>query len=380
MKSLAVLGSTGSIGVQALDIAKAHNINIRALTANTNIKLLAQQAREFQPACVAIADESLYANLKQSLADTNIKVTSGKTAIAELAGENDADIVLNAIVGIAGLEPTLAALSAKKQLALANKESLVAGGTLVMQEAKKANITVIPVDSEHSAIFQCLQGNKRSQLSKIILTCSGGPFFGYNSKQLKDVTESQVLAHPNWDMGGKITVDSATLMNKGLELIEAMWLFDLSVSEIDIVIHRQSIIHSLVEYNDYSVIGQLGMPDMRIPIQYAITYPDRFPCPTKRLSLTDIGALTFNKPDYDSFPCLSAAIKAAEFGGAMPCMVSGANEQAVELFLSGKLKFHQIGELVSQAVCELKNQTINSISDVLYADNLAREYILGKLG
>ena len=279
------------------------------------------------------------------------------------------------VVGMVGLLPTLTAMEAGKNVALANKETLVAGGKIVTELAKKKGVTIYPIDSEHSAVFQCLQGNKREQLSKMILTASGGPFFGYTYDQLRNVTKEQALKHPNWDMGNKITIDSATLMNKGLEFIEAKWLFDLRPDQIEIVVHRQSVVHSAVEYNDYSVIAQMGVPDMKIPIQYALLYPDRMECPTGRLSLTDYGKLTFEKPDYDTFKCLSAAIEAIKRGGAYPCLVNSANEEAVRAFLHDEIKFIQIGEIVSSVLDKFEYFDINSYEDVTKADTMAREYV-----
>jgi 1-deoxy-D-xylulose-5-phosphate reductoisomerase len=278
-----------------------------------------------------------------------------------------------------GLLPTLTAIDAGKDIALANKETLVAGGSLVMAAAKKKGVNIYPVDSEHSAIFQCLQGNKRSQLNKIILTASGGPFYGRTYDELKKVTKADALRHPNWSMGNKITIDSATLMNKGLEFIEAKWLFDLEPEQIEIVVHRQSVVHSAVEYKDYSIIAQLGVPDMKIPIQYALLYPDRMECPTKQLSLTDYGTLTFGKPDYKTFRCLSAAIEAINRGGAYPCLVNSANEEAVRSFLADEITFTEIGEIVSSVLDMEYSSEINCYDDVMAADRYAREYVLKRI-
>ena len=376
MKSITILGSTGSIGTQALDVARAHNIRIDAIAANQNVELLERQAREFSPKYVAIFDEGKYKELKNSLADTNIAVVAGMDGVCEIATIDSTDIVLNSVVGMVGLEPTLTAIHAGKDIALANKETLVAGGKIVTNAAKKHGVKILPVDSEHSAIFQCLQGNNKSEVNKLILTASGGPFFGLTKKDLEDVTKEQALKHPNWNMGAKITIDSATLMNKGLELIEAMWLFDMEPENIEIAVHRQSIVHSLVEYVDYSVIAQLGIPDMRIPIQYALTYPNRMPCPTGRLNLFNCGNLTFEKPDYETFICLKAAIKAAKHGGISSCVANSANEQAVELFLNDEITFLKIGELVMGAVEELAGLENNSLDDILTADKIAREYVI----
>ena len=295
--------------------------------------------------------------------------------LCEIATNVECDTLLNSVVGMVGLLPTLKAIEAGREIALANKETLVAGGKLVTESAKKYNVRILPVDSEHSAIFQCLQGNKREQLSRIILTASGGPFFQKSYEELENVTVADALNHPNWSMGNKITIDSATLMNKALEFIEAKWLFDLEPEQIEIVVHRQSVLHSAVEYNDFSVIGQMGVPDMKIPIQYALLYPERMECPVKRLSLTDYGTLTFAKPDYETFKCLTAGINAIKKGGAYPCLVNSANEEAVSLFLNGKIKFLEIGEIVSSVLEKFPYAEINSYDDVVKADKSAREYV-----
>ena len=375
IKTVSILGSTGSIGTQSLEVCEKHDIKVTALAAHSSVDMLEQQARKFRPSKVCIYRDDKYAELKERLADMDIKVLSGMDGLCEIAVMEESDIVLNSVVGMVGLLPTLTAMEAGKNVALANKETLVAGGKLVTELAKKKGVTIYPIDSEHSAVFQCLQGNKREQLSKMILTASGGPFFGYTYDQLKNVTKEQALHHPNWDMGNKITIDSATLMNKGLEFIEAKWLFDLRPDQIEIVVHRQSVVHSAVEYNDYSVIAQMGVPDMKIPIQYALLYPDRMECPTGRLSLTDYGKLTFEKPDYDTFKCLSAAIEAITRGGAYPCLVNSANEEAVRAFLHDEIKFIQIGEIVSSVLDKFEYFGINSYEDVTKADSMAREYV-----
>lgn len=379
MKNITILGSTGSIGTQALEIAKAHSINIQALAANSNVELLEKQAREFNPKVVCIFDENKYTDLKERLSDTSIIVLTGMDGLCEIASMDNIDILLNSVVGMVGLLPTIKALNKKTTLALANKETLVVGGELVTKLARDNNVKVLPVDSEHSAIFQCLQGNKHEQVSKIILTASGGPFFGKTKEELKNVTVKEALNHPNWSMGNKITIDSATLMNKGLEFIEAMWLFDLSPEQIEVVVHRESVIHSAVEYKDFSVIAQMGVPDMKIPIQYALLYPDRLPCPTKRLSLTDYGTLSFKKPDYETFDCLTSCIEAIKLGGTSPAVVNGANEEAVKLFLNGKIGFLDIGELVKKSLYSIKTKEVNTIDDVLEADKIAREFVLGNI-
>lgn len=374
-KTVSVLGSTGSIGTQSLEVCEKHGFRVYGLSANNNTDLLEQQTRKFRPEYVCIYNKEKYTELKQRLSDTGTKVLCGMDGLCEIASLEQNDIVLNSVVGMVGLLPTLTAINAGKNIALANKETLVAGGEIVMSSAKEKGVKIYPVDSEHSAIFQCLQGNKREQLSKIILTASGGPFFRKTYEDLKKVTKADALKHPNWSMGNKITIDSATLMNKGLEFIEAKWLFDLEPEQIEIVVHRQSVVHSAVEYNDYSVIAQLGVPDMKIPIQYALLYPDRFECPTKRLSLTDYGSLTFEKPDYETFRCLSSAIKAIKLGGAYPCLVNSANEEAVKAFLNDEIPFVEIGEIVSSVTEKFAPAQINGYEDVVRADISAREYV-----
>ena len=344
------------------------------------MKLLAEQVRKFRPKYVCIFNEEKYPELKEALADVSVEILCGMEGLCKIAALEENDIVLNSVVGMVGLLPTLTAIKAGKDVALANKETLVAGGTLVTALAEEKGVNIYPVDSEHSAIFQCLQGNKRSQLSRIILTASGGPFFGYSYDQLRNVTKADALKHPNWDMGNKITIDSATLMTKGLEFIEAKWLFDLDPDQIEIVVHRQSVIHSAVEYDDYAVIAQLGVPDMKIPIQYALTYPDRYECPTKRLSLTDYGTLTFAKPDYETFKCLSAAIEGITRGGAYPCLINSANEEAVRAFLHDEIKFIQIGEIVSSVLEKFPQSEITCYEDVMAADKAAREYVRNIIG
>ena len=374
-KTVSILGSTGSIGTQSLEVCEKHGLGVTALAAHSSVKLLAEQTRKFRPEYVGIYNEEKYSELKSELADMNVKIVCGMEGLCEIAALPQTDIVLNSVVGMVGLLPTLTAIDAGKDLALANKETLVAGGELVMSEIAKKGIKLYPVDSEHSAIFQCLQGNKRSQLSKVILTASGGPFFGKTYEELKNVTKEQALHHPNWDMGNKITIDSATLMNKGLEFIEAKWLFDLEPDQIEIVVHRQSVVHSAVEYDDYSVIAQLGVPDMKIPIQYALLYPDRMSCPTGRLSLTDYGRLTFEKPDIETFKCLGAAIEAIKRGGAYPCLVNSANEEAVRAFLNDEIRFIEIGEIVSSVLDRFSASEINCYDDVMKADRAARDYV-----
>lgn len=376
-QKLTILGSTGSIGTQALDVVDMRGYEVVALTADRNYKLLEEQIRKYKPKYAALSNEEAAAMLKTAVADTDTKVLSGKEGVKECAAIGDADTVLNSIVGIAGLAPTVEAISNKRNIALANKETLVAGGKFVMSKAKEKGVSILPVDSEHSAIFQCLQGmNKKDELKSIILTASGGPFFGKTREELESVTVEQALKHPNWEMGAKITVDSASMMNKGLELIEAVWLFDVHPDMIDIVVHRESIIHSLIEYNDNSVIAQLGVPDMRIPIQYALTYPDRFESPVKKLNLWDYQNLTFYKPDYDTFECLNLCKKAITMGGLYPCVANGANEMANELFRKGKIGFLDIAQKVSLAMEKCTAKDDYTLSDVFEYDNFARECVL----
>jgi 1-deoxy-D-xylulose-5-phosphate reductoisomerase len=350
-KTISIIGSTGSIGTQALEVVRGLNFKVATLAAGKNIKLLEAQIREFRPEMAAVADENSARELKKLVVDLPVRIEAGLQGILEAASANSADIVLNAVVGVAGLAPTLAAIRAKKTLALANKESLVAAGELVMREASENGVSILPVDSEHSAIFQCLQGSAdpRRELKKIILTASGGPFYGKTRQQLQNVTSMQALNHPNWSMGAKITIDSATLMNKGLELIEACRLFGLPPEKVEIVVQPQSIIHSAVEFVDGAVIAQLGVPDMCIPIQYALTFPERLPSPVKSLNLFETETLTFGRPDLETFKCLAVCIEAARRGGLYTAAASGAGEQAVDLFLNGKIGFNDIGDLVEAA-------------------------------
>lgn len=373
-KTLVILGSTGSIGEQALDVARKNGYVVKAIAAGKNIKKLEAQAREFLPQKVAVFDKKAAEELKIKLADTKIKVLTGDEGVCEVATLK-ADIVLNAIVGIAGLKPTLAAIKAKNDIALANKETLVTAGDLVNAAAKKNKVKIIPVDSEHSAIFQSLQGVPKGALSKIILTASGGPFYGKTKEELENVTVAQALNHPNWSMGSKITIDSATLMNKGLEVIEAVHLFGVKPDDIEVLVHRQSILHSAVELSDGAVIGQMGTPDMRLPIEYAITYPKRDKMCCDRLSLSDVGTLTFARPDREAFPCLDICVDAIRQGGLKPAAANGANEEAVALFLDGKIKFLQIAQLVRKATDAQASQSSFTLEDVFSADKAARELV-----
>lgn len=375
MKNISVLGSTGAIGVQALDVIKKRGYKVSALAAKSNVEKLAEQAKEFRPKYLCIYDESKADSLK-NLVGSEFEILTGMDGLCKVASLDEADLVLNGVVGTIGLRPTLAAIEAGKDLALANKEALVAGGDLVMGAVRRKGINLYPVDSEHSAIFQCLQGSRRKDLKKILLTASGGPFFGKSREDMRGVTVEQALAHPTWKMGKKITVDSATLMNKGLEFIEAMRLFGVSADEIEIVIHRESVIHSAVEFKDGAVIAQLGVPDMRIPIQYAITYPERCESPTKPLSLFDYGRLSFYKPDFEAFDCIKTALRAAALGGTAPATVSGADEVAVGLFLDKKIGFLDIGRLVSGALDSAEIKPISTVEDVVDAVEAAGDYVL----
>ena len=377
MKGIALLGSTGSIGTQSLDVCRMHGYRVVCLTANRRVNLMEAQIREFRPDLVSMMDPVAADDLRTRVADTGTKVLSGMDGLIECATYSGADTVLNAVVGMVGLQPTLAAIQAKKTLALANKETLVAGGHLVTNTAKAYGVDILPVDSEHSAIFQCLQGSpEKGAVKKLILTASGGPFFGKTLAELENVTAADALKHPNWDMGAKITIDSATMMNKGLEFIEAKWLFDMPIDAIDIVVHRESVVHSAIAYQDNSVIAQLGVPDMRIPIQYALTYPQRLPSPVQELSLVDYGKLTFYAPDYDTFRCINVCKDAIAAGGLRPAAANGANEESVRLFLNGKIKFTDIAVLNRAAMEACPQVADYTLDDVLQADRAARDYVI----
>lgn len=377
MKGIALLGSTGSIGTQSLDVCRMHGYRVVCLTANRRVDLMEAQIREFRPDLVSMMDPVAADDLRTRVADTGTKVLSGMDGLIECATYSGADTVLNAVVGMVGLQPTLAAIQAKKTLALANKETLVAGGHLVTNTAKAYGVDILPVDSEHSAIFQCLQGSpEKGAVKKLILTASGGPFFGKTLAEMENVTAADALKHPNWDMGAKITIDSATMMNKGLEFIEAKWLFDMPIDAIDIVVHRESVVHSAIAYQDNSVIAQLGVPDMRIPIQYALTYPQRLPSPVQELSLVDYGKLTFYAPDYDTFRCINVCKDAIAAGGLRPAAANGANEESVRLFLNGKIKFTDIAVLNRAAMEACPQVADYTLEDVLQADRAARDYVI----
>ena len=375
MKKIAILGSTGSIGTQTVDILPSIDAEVVALTTNRRIDLLEEQARALHPKMVCAFDETAAADLKVKLADTEIRVLSGMDGLIACAAESGADIVVTAVVGMVGLLPTLAAIDAGKDIALANKETLVCAGELVMRAAREKGVKILPVDSEHSAIFQCAQAAHGNPISKIILTASGGPFFGKTAEEMRSVTREQALKHPNWHMGAKITIDSATMMNKGLELIEAMWLYDVPPEQIEIVIHRESIVHSAVEFADGAVIAQLGLPDMRLPIQYALTYPARVPCKVPPLSLAEIAKLTFFQPDDKAFPALGLAWQAAAQKGDRGAVLNGANEAAVGLFLEGRIGFTDIAACVAHALDTIPYRGNITLDDVLAADRAAREIV-----
>ena len=376
-RKVTILGSTGSIGRQSLDVIAACGMEVAALAANSSVKLMEEQARQFKPTIAALADESAAADLRVRLADTNVQVLSGLEGVLEAATISSADTAIAALVGMAGLRPTLASIREGKRVCLANKETLVCAGPLVLEEAKDYSAKIYPVDSEHSALFQCLEANRdRGEVKRLILTCSGGPFYGKKREELQGMTREDALRHPNWSMGAKITVDSATLMNKGLEVIEAMHLYRMPVEKISVVIHRESIIHSLVEYCDNAMIAQLGAPDMRLPIQYALTYPKRIPGPSTPLDLWNCGPLTFGTPDLEAFPCLSLALEAAKTGGTAGAILNGANEAAVGQFLTGKIGFLDIPAKVEKALSQVKAVQGPSLIQILEADRAAREAVM----
>ncbi len=370
-KNICLLGSTGSIGTQTLDVARNLNLSVTALTANSNVKLLESQVREFKPRRVCIG-EAGYLALKTALSDVDVEILCGDEGILELLSEDTSDTVVNAVLGMKGLKPTIAAANQGKKIAFANKETLVAGGRLVTDAVKKGNSVLLPVDSEHSAIFQCIQGG--TKIKKILLTGSGGPFLGKNSEYIKDVTPEMAIRHPKWNMGKKISVDSASLMNKGLELIEAVHLFDVEPDRVEVVIHPQSIVHSLVEFEDNAVVAQLGVPDMRLCIQYALTYPERYPSPAGQLDLFG-KELNFLKPDTDTFPLLALAKKAITVGGNTPAVMNGANEEAAALFLDHKIGFTQMFDLVIKATETIKNIKEPTLDDIIASDEEARRFV-----
>jgi 1-deoxy-D-xylulose-5-phosphate reductoisomerase len=384
-KNLAILGSTGSIGRQALEVVRSlpDAFSIEVLTAQDNAGLLIDQAMEFVPNAVVIGNENLYPRVRDALKNHPIKVFAGKSAISEVLSFGPVDIVLTALVGIAGLEPTIHAITHGKTIALANKETLVAGGHLITRLVNEKRASIIPVDSEHSAIFQCLVGELFNPVEKIYLTASGGPFRGMDREQLATVTMEQALNHPNWDMGSKVTIDSATLMNKGLEVIEARWLFDLKPGQIEVVVHPQSIIHSVVQFEDGSMKAQMGLPDMKLPIQYALTYPVRHKSDMQRFSFLEYPQLGFEAPDHESFPCLKLAYNALEKGGNMPCVLNAANEVAVEAFLKGSIGFMQIPGVIARCLDDAPFISVPDIGMLLETDHQTRQMawdIIGRIG
>ncbi|MBR5589966.1 MAG: 1-deoxy-D-xylulose-5-phosphate reductoisomerase [Anaerotignum sp.] len=375
MRKISILGSTGSIGTQTLEVVEVlEDINVMAITGNSNINLLEEQARKFQPELVAVMDKKNAEILKERLSDMNIRVVSGMDGLVEAATYEGVDTVVTSVVGNVGLKPTFEAIRAGKNITLANKETLVSAGQLVMDLAKKHDIKIYPVDSEHSAIFQSLQGNEGNAIERILLTASGGPFRGKKREELLHVTVADALKHPNWSMGNKITIDSATLMNKGLEVMEAKWLFGVDVDQIEVLVHPQSIVHSAVEYEDGAIVAQLGEPDMRVPIQYALTYPKRVKNPFPRVDFTQRNNLTFDKPDMETFKCLSLAYRALKTGGTLPAVLNGANEVAVARFLKGDIGFLDIPELIEQTMDAYTVKYEYTLEDLLEADAWAKDF------
>lgn len=380
MKSISVLGSTGSIGTQTLEIAREYkDINITALSAYSNIELLEKQAREFKPNIVCVIDEKKASDLKVRLSDTSVRVTGGNKGLIETATENNAETVVTAVVGISGLEPTIAAIKSKKNIALANKETLVTGGHIVMKLSQEYGVKILPVDSEHSAVFQSLQGlTDKKEIKNIIITASGGPFLGMTKDELKNITPMQALHNPNWKMGAKVTVDSSTLVNKGLEVIEAKWLFGVDIDKIKVLVHRQSVMHSAVEFVDNAIIAQLGAPDMRLPIQYALTYPERLPIKNNELDFLKYGSLTFEEPDTDTFYALELAKEAGRIGGNLPVVFNSADEAAVDLFLREKISYLEISERIAYAMDKAVKINNPSLEEIFESDKAARELVYEK--
>ena len=377
---ISILGSTGSIGTQTLEVVRAYpNFKVMAISANSNIELLEKQAREFLPELVCVVNEEKARELKIKLSDTDIKVVSGNGGLKDVATYKDVKTVVTAVVGISGLEPTIEAIKAGKNIALANKETLVTGGHIVTALAREYGVSLLPVDSEHSAIFQSLQGFSHSQVKRILLTASGGPFYGKKRDELLNITPADALKHPNWDMGAKVTIDSSTLVNKGLEVIEAKWLFNVPIDKIKVLIHRESIVHSMVEYDDNGVIAQLGVPDMKLPIQYALTYPDRLKMTDNVLDFTKYQKLTFDEPDEDTFFALRLAKEAGEMGGTMPTVFNSADEVAVSMFMKGKLSYLGISDMIAKAMNEHKNIVNPTLNEILETDKWAREFVASKI-
>lgn len=382
MKRITILGSTGSIGTQTLDVVRKNKdkFEVVAISANSSVDLLLEQILEFSPKYVAVYNEESAAKLKDMIPkNINIEVLSGMEGLVKICELDEVDVVLTAVVGMIGLVPTMAAIKAKKTIALANKETLVTAGELVMSEAKKNNVKILPVDSEHSAIFQCLNGERHKDIEKIILTASGGPFIGKKKEDLINVTKNEALKHPNWDMGRKISIDSSTLMNKGLEVIEAKWLFDVDVEDIEVVVHPQSIIHSMVSFKDSSVISQMGCPDMRLPIVYALTYPERIETDYERLDLAKVATLTFEKPDMETFPCLALAFKVLKLGGTYAAALNSANEFLVNEFLNDKIGFYDIPYYIEKTLDCHKNRVNPTLEDILEVDKETRAFLANLL-
>lgn len=378
MKKITILGSTGSIGTQTLDVARKNKdkFEIVAISANSSVELLLEQILEFCPKYVAVYDEKSANRLKEMIPDNiDVEVLSGMKGLVKICELDEIDVVLTAVVGMIGLIPTMAAIRAKKNIALANKETLVTAGELVMREARKNNVEILPVDSEHSAIFQCLNGENKKEIEKIILTASGGPFRGKKKEELINVKKEQALKHPNWDMGRKISIDSSTLMNKGLEVIEAKWLFGVEAEDIEVVVHPQSIVHSMVSFRDSSVMAQLGCPDMRLPIQYALTYPDRLETNFERLDFMKASTLTFEEPDMETFPCLRLAFEALKMGGTYCAALNSANEVLVNEFLNDKIEFYDIPYYIERTLKEHKNRINPTLEDILEVDKETREFL-----
>lgn len=375
MKSIVILGSTGSIGTNTLDIVDRfpNDFRVVGLTAGNNDEMLEGQIRRFRPLAVALSNESAAARLRQRCADLPVEILSGRQGLAQVASLPEAELVVSAIVGGAGLVPTLAAIRGRKHVALANKEPMVMAGKLMQEEARRHGVKIFPVDSEHSAIFQSLEGHRVEDVRRLILTASGGALWTLTKEELRDVTPERALQHPNWKMGAKITIDSATLMNKGLEVVEARWLFDIPESRIDVLVHRESIIHSLVEYQDRSMIAQLGLPDMRTPISYAMRYPERLPLNLPSLDLTEVGSLSFCKPDHDRFPCLGLGYESLRIGGTMPAAMNAANEIAVDAFLNGGIRFSAIADIIRSTMDAHPSRDVDSIETALETDRWARE-------
>ena len=382
MKRITILGSTGSIGTQTLDVVRKNKdkFQVVAISANSSIDLLLEQIMEFSPKYVAVYNKESALKLKEMIPENiNIEVVSGMDGLVKICQLEEVNVVLTAVVGMIGLVPTMAAIKAKKTIALANKETLVTAGELVMSEAKKNNVEILPVDSEHSAIFQCLNGERKQDIEKIILTASGGPFRGKKREELVNVTKNEALKHPNWDMGRKISIDSSTLMNKGLEVIEAKWLFDVDVEDIEVVVHPQSIIHSMVSFRDSSVISQMGCPDMRLPIEYALTYPERLKTDFERLDLAKVATLTFEKPDMETFPCLALAFKVLKLGGTYPAALNSANEFLVNEFLNDKIGFYDIPYYIEKTLDCHKNRVNPTLEDILEVDKETRAFLANLL-